>query len=121
MPVHVQRASIAAWDEDAHARTNRALYRAKFDAVLPILRQVLDVERPVAGFYLWPDVRGDDEAWTRDLYATQNVTVLPGSYLAREGPSGNPGRGRVRISLVAAVADCVAAAERIRDFVRNSR
>ena len=121
MPLYVQRASIAAWDEDAHARTNRALYRAKFDAVLPILRQVLDVERPVAGFYLWPDVRGDDEAWTRDLYATQNVTVLPGSYLAREGPSGNPGRGRVRISLVAAVADCVAAAERIRDFVRNSR
>jgi N-succinyldiaminopimelate aminotransferase len=79
---------------------------------------VLDVERPSAGFYLWPDVRGDDEAWTRDLYATRNVTVLPGTYLARDGVAGNPGRGRVRISLVASVAECVTAAERIRDFVR---
>lgn len=119
LPVHVQLASIAAWDDDVHARENRALYRAKFDAVLPILQPVLDVERPPAGFYLWPDVRGDDEAWTRDLYATQNVTVLPGTYLARDGRAGNPGRGRVRISLVAPLAECVTAAERIRAFVRS--
>lgn len=119
LPVHVQLASIAAWDDDAHAAANRALYRAKFDAVLPILQPVLDVERPPAGFYLWPDVGGDDERWTRELYGTQNVTVLPGSYLARDGHAGNPGRGRVRISLVAPVPECVTAAERIREFVRS--
>jgi N-succinyldiaminopimelate aminotransferase len=117
LPVHVQLASIAAWDDDAHSAANRTLYRAKFDAVLPILRPVLDVERPEAGFYLWPRVPGDDEAFTRELYARRNVTVLPGSYLARDGAAGNPGRGRIRISLVAGLDECVAAAERIASFV----
>jgi N-succinyldiaminopimelate aminotransferase len=120
MPVHVQAASIAAWNDDAHVVENRALYRAKFDAVLPILQPVLDVERPDAGFYLWPKVPGDDTAFTRALFETQNVTVVPGSYLARDGLHGvNPGRGRVRISLVATVEECVAAAQRIAAFVRD--
>jgi N-succinyldiaminopimelate aminotransferase len=120
MPVHVQLASIAAWDDDAHVVANRALYRAKFDAVLPILRPVLDVERPEAGFYLWPRVPGEDTEFTRALFAARNVTVVPGSYLARDGVAGtNPGRGRVRISLVASVAECVDAAERIASFVRS--
>ena len=70
-----------------------------------------------ARFYLWPDVRGDDEAFARDLFATQNVTVLPGSYLARDTRAGNPGRQRVRISLVAPVEECVTAAQRIRTFL----
>jgi N-succinyldiaminopimelate aminotransferase len=116
LPVHVQRASIAAWNDDAHAVDNRALYRAKFDAVLPILSPALGSIRPAAGFYLWPRIGADDEAFVRGLYATANVTVLPGSYLGRSGAAGNPGRGRVRISLVAGLADCVEAAERIRNF-----
>jgi N-succinyldiaminopimelate aminotransferase len=120
MPVHVQLASIAAWDDDAHVVANRALYRAKFDAVLPILSPVLDVERPDAGFYLWPRVPGDDTEFTRALFAASNVTVVPGSYLARDGLTGtNPGRGRVRISLVAPLQECVEAAERIAAFVRS--
>lgn len=117
MPLHVQRASIAAWEDDAHARANRALYRQKFDAVLPILAPVLDVQRPDAAFYLWPDVRGDDQAFVRELFRTRNVTALPGSFLAREADGINPGAGRVRLSLVASVGECVQAAERIRDFV----
>lgn len=119
LPVHVQRASMVAWDDDRHAIANRALYRAKFDAVLPILAPVLPVARPSAGFYLWPDVGFDDETFARELYATQNVIVLPGSYLARDGAHGNPGRSRVRISLVAGVAECVAAAERIRHYLET--
>jgi N-succinyldiaminopimelate aminotransferase len=117
MPVQVQHASAAAWNDDAHARENRALYREKFDRVLPILSQVMAVDRPDAAFYLWPDVAGDDEAFVRELYRHKNVLALPGSYLAREVNGENPGAGRVRLSLVASVDECVEAAHRIRDFV----
>jgi N-succinyldiaminopimelate aminotransferase len=87
--------------------------------VLPILSPVMDVTRPAGAFFLWPDIGGDDEDFTRELFATQNITVLPGSYLGRAGPRGNPGAGRVRISLVPDVDACVTAAERIREFVTS--
>jgi N-succinyldiaminopimelate aminotransferase len=123
MPVPTQLASIAAWDDEAHVIANRALYREKFQRVLPILAPCLDVARPEGGFYLWPDIGrawsggADDAEFTRALHAQQNVTILPGSYLARDNAGGNPGRGRVRISLVADVADCVEAARRIETFL----
>ena len=119
MPVPTQLASIAAWNDDAHAAANRALYREKYARVLPILAPVLDVVEPDGAFYLWPDVQRDDEAFTRELYATQNLTILPGSYLARDTRAGNPGRQRVRISLVAPVEECVTAAQRIRTFLEK--
>jgi N-succinyldiaminopimelate aminotransferase len=119
MAVPTQLASVAAWQEDTHAAENRRLYQEKFERVLPILAPVMKVEKPAGGFYLWPDVGGDDEKFTRELFARQNITVLPGSYLARESAGENPGSGRVRISLVAPVAQCVEAAERMRDFVRE--
>lgn len=118
MPVPTQLASIAAWDDDTHAAANRRLYQEKFDQVLPILSEVMQVERPGGAFYLWPDVGGDDEHFARDLFATQHVTVLPGTYLSRPS-AGHPGVGRVRISLVPSVADCVEAAGRIAEFVRR--
>ena len=117
MPVPTQLASIAAWDDDAHAAANRVLYREKYARVLPILAPVLDVVEPDGAFYLWPDVQCDDETFTRDLYSSQNLTILPGSYLARDTRAGNPGRQRVRISLVAPVEECVVAAQRIRTFL----
>jgi N-succinyldiaminopimelate aminotransferase len=119
MPIPTQLASIAAWNDDAHAAANRALYREKFARVLPILAPVLDVVEPDGGFYLWPDVQRDDEQFTRELFARQNLTILPGSYLARDTRTGNPGRRRVRISLVAGVDECVTAAQRIRKFLEN--
>jgi N-succinyldiaminopimelate aminotransferase len=118
MAVPTQLASIAAWDDDEHAIANRRLYQEKFDKVIPILSGVLNIERPAGGFYLWTDVGGDDERFTRDLFATQNVTVLPGSYLARSDHGANPGAGRVRISLVPDVSRCVEAAERIKSKIR---
>jgi N-succinyldiaminopimelate aminotransferase len=121
MPIPTQLASIAAWSDDAHAADNRALYREKYARVLPILQPVLDVVEPDGGFYLWPNVQRDDETFTRDLFATQNVTILPGSYLARATRGvENPGRQRVRISLVATVDECVTAAQRIRTFLEKS-
>lgn len=116
MSVHTQLASIAAWDDDTHVAENRALYREKFARVLPILREAMPVDAPDASFYLWPRVR-DDERFTRELFERKHVTILPGRYLARETAFGNPGVGRVRISLVASVPECEQAAERIRDYV----
>jgi N-succinyldiaminopimelate aminotransferase len=118
MPIHTQLASIPAWNDDQHVIENRRLYRQKFAEVLPILRSAMDVATPDASFYLWPRV-DNDERFTRELFERRHVTILPGSYIARDAGSGNPGRGRVRISLVANVPECVEAAQRIRDYVRN--
>jgi len=128
MAVPTQLASMTAWQDDAHAIANRRLYQEKFERVLPILAPVMKVEKPAGAFYLWPEVGGDDERFTRELFAKKNITVLPGSYLARESTGGrlgsgapiNPGAGRVRISLVAPVERCIEAAERIRDFVQEN-
>ncbi|WP_439887840.1 succinyldiaminopimelate transaminase [Pseudomonas sp. MBLB4123] len=119
MPVQTQLASVAAWNDEVHVRANRALYREKFDAVLALLDGVLEVQRPDGGFYLWAKTPVDDERFTRELYAREHVTVVPGSYLSRSVEGVNPGANRVRMALVAPLAECVEAAERIRDFVRS--
>ena len=109
----VQSASIAAWQDEAHVVQNRRLYREKFDAVVPLLKNALQTEMPDAGFYLWARTPIDDTEFARLLYRDYNVLVLPGSYLARESGGLNPGSGFVRIALVAPLAECIAAAERI--------
>ena len=117
----VQAASIAAWDDEAHVVANREQYRQKFAAVTPLLEAVMDVRLPDAGFYLWAAVPGgDDVAFARDLLAQYNVTVLPGSYLAREAQGFNPGAGRIRMALVAETAECLEAAERIVAFIQKN-
>jgi N-succinyldiaminopimelate aminotransferase len=120
MPIPTQLASIAAWSDDAHAAANRALYREKYRCVIAVLAPLMDVFHPDGSFYLWPDVQRDDEAFTRELFATQNLSILPGSYLARDTPAGNPGRRRVRISLVASLDECLTAAQRIRNFLEKN-
>ena len=117
----VQAASIAAWDDEAHVVANREQYRQKFAAVTPLLEAVMDVRLPDAGFYLWAAVPGgDDVAFARDLLAQYNVTVLPGSYLARDAQGFNPGAGRIRMALVAETAECLEAAQRIVAFIKNT-
>ena len=119
MSLTVQHASIAAWRDEAHVRDNRTRYREKFDAVLPLLAPVLETSRPDAGFYLWARVPGgDDEAFTRELFAKTHVSVLPGRYLARDAHGLNPGAGCVRIALVPSKADCVDAARRMVEICR---
>jgi N-succinyldiaminopimelate aminotransferase len=116
-PIHA--ASVAAWNEDAHVVENRRLYREKFATVLEILRPVLEVEMPEAAFYLWPRTPMPDPEFARRLYREQAVSVLPGSFLGREARGVHPGRNRVRIALVAPLAECVEAARRIRAFVES--
>jgi N-succinyldiaminopimelate aminotransferase len=116
----VQSASIAAWNDEAHVADNRAQYAAKFEAVMPILHPVLDFSAPDASFYLWAKVPGgDDAAFARDLFAIEHVTVLPGSFLARDAHGANPGAGFIRIALVAPLAECVEAAQRMVRFVKS--
>ncbi|WP_018404402.1 succinyldiaminopimelate transaminase [Marinobacter gelidimuriae] len=120
MPIHNQLASIAAWGDEEHVKENRRAYRAKFEAIVPILRQVMDVDFPDAGFYLWPQTPAgmNDEVFARELSAQQNVHVLPGRYLSRTVDGYNPGENRIRMALVAPLQECVEAAERIVAFVR---
>ena len=119
MSLTTQHASIAAWNDEAHVVANRAKYRAKFAALVPMLEPVMQVRHPDAGFYLWARVPGgDDEAFTRELFAQTHVSVLPGRYLAREAHGSNPGAGCVRIALVPSKADCVEAARRIVEICR---
>ena len=117
----VQYASTAAWSDEAHVVANREQYRRKFAEVEPLLAQVLDVKLPDASFYLWAGVRGSDTDFARELLAQYNVTVLPGSYLAREAGGVNPGAGRVRMALEADPPECLEAAQRIVQFVQSKR
>ena len=115
----VSAASIAAWGDEAHVVDNRRQYREKFDAVLPILQAVMDVQRPDASFYLWARTPVPDPEFVRDLLAETAVTTLPGSYVGRTVQGVNPGENRVRIALVAPLADCVEAAGRMAEFIRR--
>jgi N-succinyldiaminopimelate aminotransferase len=119
MPGQHQAASIGAWRDEQHVIANRQIYREKFDAVLEILDGALEVTKPPAGFYLWPRTPIEDAEFARSLFDTQNVTVLPGSYLSREVDGVNPGQNHIRMALVAPLDECIDAARRIRGFVEK--
>jgi N-succinyldiaminopimelate aminotransferase len=119
MPSHVQHASIAAWSDEEHVRHNRALYRAKFNAVVALLREVIAIARPPAGFYLWPDLGCDDIVACERLLGDAGVLVLPGRFLGRDAGRGNPGQNRVRIALVAEHEECVLATHRMLPILRQ--
>ncbi len=115
----VQAASTAAWNDEQHVDENRRKYREKFSRITPLLQAVMQVELPDAGFYLWADVATSglsDTEFAQRLYAEYNVTVLPGSYLARDAHGINPGRNRIRMALVAELEEGLEAARRIVDF-----
>lgn len=119
----VQAVSALAWQDEQHVIANRALYRAKFERLVPMLEPVLDVAWPDAGFYLWAGINKfgaiSDIEFAKQLFAEYNVTVLPGSYLAREAHGSNPGQQRIRLALVAGIDECVAAAERLVAFTQG--
>jgi N-succinyldiaminopimelate aminotransferase len=120
MSVSVQRASIAAWNDEAHVRENRRLYAAKFAAALPLLEaSSLKAEKPEGAFYLWLRTPVDDGEFARRLHEQYNVLVLPGSFLAREAQGTNPGKNHVRIALVAPFEECIEALGRIVQFTKS--
>jgi N-succinyldiaminopimelate aminotransferase len=119
MPPPTQDASVRAWRDERHVIENRRLYRDKFRAVVDILAPVLDVSTPPGSFYLWPRTPIDDESFSRRLLETQNVIVLPGTYLSRDTAGGNPGSHHIRMALVAPLDECIEAARRIRAFTQT--
>jgi N-succinyldiaminopimelate aminotransferase len=133
MPLPTQHASIAAWQDEQHVVENRRLYREKFAAFIAILAEVCIIKKPPAGFYVWlkipqpsacPSDKGElreisDTDFVQQLFAQENITVLPGSYLSREFAGQNPGANHVRIALVAPLDDCIAAAHRIKNFLNS--
>jgi len=119
MSLPVQDASAAAWNDEQHVVDSRTMYREKFAAVTDILADVLDFPQPHASFYLWPQTPIDDREFALGLFAQQNVTILPGQYLSRDSATGNPGKNRVRMALVASTEECIEAALRIRQYVQN--
>lgn len=119
MPPATQAASITAWQDEDHVIYNRQYYREKFEAVLAILSPVMNVSQPEAGFYLWAETPISDIEFTRQLFNDQHVTVLPGSYLARDTATCNPGQNRIRMALVASLEECTEAAHRIRHLIEN--
>ena len=118
----IQAASAVAWRDETHVRDNRRRYVEKFERLTPIITRHLKTARPDAGFYFWADVSPtglSDTEFARRLRAQYNVTVLPGSFLARDAGGINPGRDFVRIALVAGVEECHEAAERIAAFCKS--
>jgi N-succinyldiaminopimelate aminotransferase len=119
MPPHHQMASIVAWSDEQHVIENRSLYREKFERVIAELKDDIDISAPPAGFYLWPKTPIADTEFAKGLFAEEHITVLPGRYLARDAGGVNPGENRIRIALVAELADCVEAAQRIKHYLRR--
>ena len=119
MSVPTQYASIAAWQDEAHVVENRRLYREKFAAFVEILRDVCEIQKPPASFYIWLKTSISDTDFTQQLFAQENVTVLAGSFLSREFAGVNPAANHVRIALVAPLAECIEAAKRIKNFIHN--
>jgi N-succinyldiaminopimelate aminotransferase len=109
----VQAASVVAWNDEAHVVENRRMYAEKFKRVMPLLQDTLQVAMPDAAFYLWAQTGASDTEFAVKLYRDLNITVLPGSYLAREAHGVNPGAGFIRLALVAPLDECMEAAQRI--------
>ncbi len=117
LPPATQTASTAAWGDEVHVIENRSLYRQKFEQVLALLSDTLAPQKPQAGFYLWAKTPISDTEFAQQLYAEQNVTVLPGRFLARDHGGNNPGENRVRMALVAPLDECLDAAKRINSLL----
>lgn len=115
----VQHASIAAWEDEVHVIENRRLYREKFLLFRDILKDTVPLSLPAASFYYWMKTPIDDETFVRELYRTQHITVLPGSFLARAVEGHNPGAGHVRIALVGSLEETREAAERLHQFLQT--
>jgi aspartate/methionine/tyrosine aminotransferase len=113
LPLPLQRVAERVWSDEAHVEENRALYREKYALADDILGGVPGYQGPEAGFFLWLPV-ADSEAAALKLWSETGVRVLPGKYLSRPGPAGDPGDGFIRVAMVAPKHDVQRGLTRIR-------
>ena len=100
LPLPLQRVAEAVWADEQHVIENRGLYQEKFDIADALFGSVPGYISPEAGFFLWLPVEDGEQAALK-LWRETGIRVLPGAYLARDTPDGNPGHGFIRVALVA--------------------
>jgi N-succinyldiaminopimelate aminotransferase len=100
LPGPLQAVAARAWADEVHVTDNRALYQVKYRLADDILRDVDGYRPPPAGFFLWLPVPDGEQA-ALHLWQTAGVRVLPGAYLGQDSGGQNPGRGYVRVAMVA--------------------
>lgn len=116
LPLPLQRVAEAAWADEAHVEASRVLYQAKFRDADAIFAGLQGYRTPGGGFFLWLPVE-DGEAAALKLWRETGVRVLPGAYLSREVGGENPGRGYIRVALVAPQEEAQRGLSRLRDCI----
>ncbi|WP_420343397.1 aminotransferase class I/II-fold pyridoxal phosphate-dependent enzyme [Paenirhodobacter sp.] len=114
LPLPIQRVSERVWAEESHVVANRALYRQKYEDAAEIFAGVNSFRLPEGGFFLWLPVEDGEQAALK-LWRETGVRVLPGAYLAREVGGHNPGKGYIRVALVAPREETQRGLMRLRD------
>lgn len=114
LPLPIQRVSEAAWADEAHVTASRALYQEKFALADRVFAGMQGYQSPEGGFFLWLPVP-DGEAAALKLWTETGVRVLPGGYLSRDAGGENPGKGYIRVALVAPMDETQRGLTRLRD------
>lgn len=116
LPLPVQKVSERAWADEAHVRANLALYQEKFRIADEVFAGVQGFATPEGGFFLWLPVEDGEEAALK-LWTQAGVRVLPGAYLSRDAGGQNPGKGYIRVAMVAPRDEMQRGLIRLRDCI----
>lgn len=116
LPLPLQRVAEACWQDEAHVTASRALYQAKFTAADGVFSGLQGYRSPEGGFFLWLPV-DDGEAAALKLWRKTGVRVLPGAYLSRDAGGQNPGKGYIRVALVAPQEETYRGLTMLRDCI----
>jgi aspartate/methionine/tyrosine aminotransferase len=116
LPLPLQRVAEAAWADETHVTASRALYQQKFALADRIFAGVQGYQAPGGGFFLWLPVE-DGEAAALTLWQKTGVRVLPGAYLSRQVGGDNPGKGYIRVALVATPEETQRGLTALRDCI----
>jgi aspartate/methionine/tyrosine aminotransferase len=114
LPLPIQRVSERAWADEVHVQENLALYQEKFRIAADVFSGVQGFQNPEGGFFLWLPVE-DGEAAALKLWRETGVRVLPGAYLSRDAGGDNPGKGYIRVALVAPKEEMQRGLTKLRD------
>lgn len=95
VPTPILRAAGALYRDESHQQAARAHYDTSF----ALAENILGIDAPQGGFFLWLKV-GDDLVFTKRLWQEAGIRVMPGRFMAADTKTGNPGAGYIRVALV---------------------